>query len=469
MASLGENEVKDDVNEPFIPNQEHKDHLNPIKVSFSNGYWKESWEFTKNNWIPLLANAFEWFEFATFAYQVEAISQNFSNGNESVVWVIFSVAFLCRPIGGILVGYLGDFFGRKLAFRLASITVVLSTFLQGTLPSQLAGGDIGRQSGLVLLLILRVMQGLGIGGEVGSGIILLAESAKRQHVGITLGWLTVSSGVGFMFASLSAALINSIMSEEDVVAYGWRLPFLLSIIPGVLLLRVLERLEETQEFSQLSDIRREQSSIFNPDIMKRISTYVLCQGGVASFWYIGCIYVFDWLKDTKNSESDGFGAAELLWIATFQNSIQLPSALFFGVCLDIFGLRTMFPFLTASILVFVLPVFVLLDTIGPNLILILFGPGIIFGILSGGLGSASALLAVDLFPVEYRHRSVGLSYNLSVMLFGGLGPAWAELAEGHIPVAPGVLIGISAAISFLTFVFLAQNLIPLAKKPHVNP
>mmetsp|Transcript_2484 Transcript_2484/g.3442 ORF Transcript_2484/g.3442 Transcript_2484/m.3442 type:complete len:136 (-) Transcript_2484:567-974(-) len=103
-----------------------------------------------------------------------------------IFWLLFSIAFIFRPIGGALIGGIGYRFGRKPAFRLASVSVVASTALQGALPSERAGGALGQQVGLVGIFILRITKGLGIGGELGSVIIYLGESSPAECEGLVM-------------------------------------------------------------------------------------------------------------------------------------------------------------------------------------------------------------------------------------------------------------------------------------------
>mmetsp|Transcript_6462 Transcript_6462/g.8908 ORF Transcript_6462/g.8908 Transcript_6462/m.8908 type:complete len:483 (+) Transcript_6462:128-1576(+) len=435
------------------------------------GYWEESLAFLKANWVPMIANGFEWFEFATFAYLVDPISENFAHGNHVIVWFIFSIAFLCRPIGGLLIGTLGDALGRKPAFWVASITVVCSTVLQGALPSYRTGGKVSGIIGLTGLLILRITQGLGIGGELGSGIIYLAESSPRRIVGMTMACLSASSGLGFLLASFVAAALNSGLTQEEIYDWGWRIPFLLAVFPGVAILYLLDQINETPVFEQdvqTGDQERgvgaenrsrndEAASLLSG--MDRIVTLFAIMAGSAAFWYVGCVYVFDWVRDDKASDSNSRIMRDILWIAVLQNCIQLPASIFAGYLTDRFGLRVSMPAALGSALLVGLPIFVLIE-VRVSLPLMILGPGILFGIISGLLGTVSNLLASDMFPPKLRHRSVGLGYNMSIMLFGGLGPAWVELAKDSIPLAAGYFLAITAFFSLSTYHFIGEGYLP---------
>mmetsp|Transcript_31666 Transcript_31666/g.44112 ORF Transcript_31666/g.44112 Transcript_31666/m.44112 type:complete len:507 (+) Transcript_31666:56-1576(+) len=470
----------------------------------SDGYFSESGAFLRENWVPMLANTLEWFEFATFAYLVDPISENFAHGDHVTVWFIFSLAFLCRPIGGFLIGHLGDMMGRKPAFWIASIAVVCSTVLQGALPSYRAGGKVGGAVGLAGLLCLRITQGLGIGGELGSGIIYLTETSPRRHVGMTMGFLSASSGLGFLFASfVAAALHSSGLTRNEIYDWGWRLPFLFAVIPGVLVLYLLNTIDETTVFQHEvknrqaavlgggaddddasgsdaggeNDVKLDsESAIVTPrhtpasphsDALTKSAPAIVAlfgmMAGAAAFWYVGCVYIFDWIRGEKATARDSQIMRDILWVAVLQNTVQLPTSIYFGYLTDRYGLRSVYPAVLGACLLAGCPIFALLDQ-SLSLPIIVLGPGVLFGIISGAIGTATNLLSSDIFPPQARHRGVGLGYNMSIMLFGGLGPAWVELTKNSIPLAAGLFLAVTAATSFLIYYFYGHSLLP-AKEP----
>mmetsp|Transcript_30977 Transcript_30977/g.54335 ORF Transcript_30977/g.54335 Transcript_30977/m.54335 type:complete len:526 (-) Transcript_30977:367-1944(-) len=520
MAPQGTTTTEDyDVEEKLIQRETKPQSSPPLKWK-PEGYWSDSYDFIEKNWVALLANSFEWFEFATFAYLVEPISQNFAAGDHIIVWFIFSLAFLCRPIGGSVIGSIGDYFGRKPAFWVASICVVASTCLQGALPTYIVGGEKWGQTGLALLLILRITQGIGIGGEVGSGIIYLMETSARRYVGMTMGWLGVSGGLGFLMASMVAATLNSALTKDQMNVWGWRIPFLVAIIPGIAVLYLLNGLQETEIFeeevhhshhhesgqnasqgqsnaankqqqeqagtestqttesageveveinSEQEQAQKEQSQtrhrthLTYPDISAsqgafRMLVLFLLLAGAASWWYVGCVYVFDWLKEISGSET-GYLRSHLLWVAVIQNVVSLPTALYSGYLVDRYGVKFTYPMIMGAIFLTGLPFFAILYTT-QSLAVILIGPGLIFGICGGAIGTATSIMSSDLFPPALRHRALGLSYNLSICMFGGLGPAWVELMRPTLPLAGGYFLAVTAAVSLATYHMYAEEMLP---------
>mmetsp|Transcript_22506 Transcript_22506/g.33565 ORF Transcript_22506/g.33565 Transcript_22506/m.33565 type:complete len:458 (+) Transcript_22506:265-1638(+) len=438
---------EDDVKEAFIAKETRNDE----------GYWTGTTKIMTTNWVPLLANTFEWFEFSTFAYLVDPISDNFAQGNHATVWVIFSIAFLCRPLGGAIIGWLGDKMGRSPAFYVASCLVVFSTVLQGALPTYQTSNKLGGDFGLALLLILRVTQGIGIGGELGSGIIYLSESCPRKYVGMTMAWLSVTCSVGFLVSSFIAAVMHSTLSENEMLMWGWRVPFLLSSIPGAFILYLMWNMKETHTFEEVSE--REENKKLSP---LRVSILFVCMAGAAAFWYVGGVYIFDWLRD--NQKSAGIGKNHVLWLAVSSNVIAVPTTILSGWMLDhLGGIKLLFPLAMGSSLILGVTFWLLIEY-SPSLVLLILGPGILFGIPMGLLGSVTNLLSTDLFDPSVRHRSVGLAYNSAIMLFGGLGPAWVELCKNKIPSAGGFYIGLTTGMSLLAFWAVGESLLPKISK-----
>mmetsp|Transcript_7505 Transcript_7505/g.11363 ORF Transcript_7505/g.11363 Transcript_7505/m.11363 type:complete len:528 (-) Transcript_7505:231-1814(-) len=439
----------------------HEDKNNSMSTGLKTekmSYWKTAFSFILKHWVALVANGFEWFEFATFGYFVDEISENFANGNHTTTWFIFSIAFLVRPIGGFMLGKLGDRIGRQPAFLISSVAVVVSTVLQGALPSSRTGGDPNQQIGLAFLVILRVTQGLGIGGEVGSVITYLAECSPKGCKGIVMGFLAVSSGAGFLLSSFLAAVIKMSMPTDELLDWGWRIPFLFTIIPGYFVLKAMRHLHESPQFNRQPGLSASienvvasngQAAIIPRTSYIRLFVLFSTVAAAAAFWYVGCMFIFDWIDDKS-----------VAWVAVLQNLVSIPTSIFVGYLTD----RHEFNSLYLSTLVFTTLVgmlFFLSKEFTDSMPAVIIGPGILFGMGGGALGVTTTLLSAALFPPEQRTQSVGLGFNLSVCMFGGLGPTWVTLLiDTKVIPAPGVLfLLVSSLLSIIVFVLLGRHLL----------
>lgn len=186
--------------------------------------------------------AFEWYDFFIYGALAPTISRNFFSDLDPtaglvVTLAIFATGFLFRPLGALIFGRLGDRFGRKGAFLATVVLMGAATFGMGLLPTYEQAGGIS----VVLLILLRIMQGTAVGGEYGGAAIYVAEHASVERRGLSTGWIQASAAFGLLGAQAIVLIIRSQMTPEDFNEWGWRLPFLLSI--GLLAVSVWMRLK----------------------------------------------------------------------------------------------------------------------------------------------------------------------------------------------------------------------------------
>src|SRR6185295_2823038 len=159
----------------------------------------------------------------------------------------FAVGFLARPIGAVLFGHLGDTVGRKTALIWSVMLMALPTFLLGLLPTH---ADIGIGAP-ILLIVLRILQGLSVGGEFTGSMTFLVEHAPREKRGYAGSWSEFSAQIGILLGSGVGALLTSLLSHEALYAWGWRVPFVLGILVGAVGLYLRTGIEESPEFEQI--------------------------------------------------------------------------------------------------------------------------------------------------------------------------------------------------------------------------
>ena len=181
----------------------------------------------------LSGNIMEWYDFAVYGYFAPVISQQFFPSKDPMTSLIatfgaFAAGFLVRPLGGIIFGHLGDRVGRKFVMILSGILMAVPSFLIGVLPTY---SQIGIWAA-VLLILLRVVQGLSVGGEYTTSIIFLAEHAKKDARGFMASWSSVGAVAGALLGSAVGALFSTLMTDAALHSWGWRLAFILSILVG---------------------------------------------------------------------------------------------------------------------------------------------------------------------------------------------------------------------------------------------
>jgi len=167
----------------------------------------------------------------------------------------YAVGFLARPLGGIVFGHIGDKVGRKKALVITILIVGLGTFCIGLLPTY---EKIGVWAP-VLLILIRVLQGFGVGGEQAGAVLMTAEYSEPKHRGFFASWVQIGAPVGFLLPLALFALLNATLSPEAMMDYGWRIPFLLSLLLVIVGLFIRLKIDESAVFAQIRETKAEES------------------------------------------------------------------------------------------------------------------------------------------------------------------------------------------------------------------
>ena len=389
----------------------------------------------------LIGNVLEWYDFAIYGYFAAEIGRHFFPSEDSVAqllsaFAVFALGYLVRPIGGALIGHIGDIYGRRAALTISVAAMAVPTFLMGLLP----GYDTLGLAAPVILIVLRMIQGLSVGGEYTSSMIFLVEHASAGRRGFMGAVTCCGTTLGILLGSGIGAAIAATMTTETLEAWGWRIPFLLGIIIGIagFVLRrhvgdnaPIERGERSPFVETLHDhwrlvVRLAGLSVFN-----------------AVVFYVMFVYAASWIQT-----ADGIAPDHALTINTLSMSFLLPALLVSGWASDRVGRKPVLllaAFLTAAA---ALPLFWVMHHPTPALIL-LGQSG--FGVLVGMYSGAQATAMVELAPSRIRCTAVALGYNACLGVFGGLSPLVATwlVARTADHLAPAYLIMAAAAISFV--------------------
>src|SRR5215510_5558868 len=201
-----------------------------------------------------IGNVLEWYDFGVYGYLATMMSQLFFPGEEKTIsllkaFAVFGVGFVMRPVGSILFGIYGDRHGRRKALSTVVFVMALATFAMGLLPTY---GQVGVLAP-VLLVVVRLFQGLSAGGEWGGSTAYIVEFAPATRRGFFGSWQLVGVGGGFLLGSLTAALLNAALPQADRLAWGWRLPFLFGIAVGAVGFYLRWRLDDTPKFREIEE------------------------------------------------------------------------------------------------------------------------------------------------------------------------------------------------------------------------
>ena len=397
----------------------------------------------------MIGNLLEWYDFAIYGYFAAAIGRHFFPHQDPVAQLlsafgVFAVGYLMRPVGGALIGHIGDRFGRRAALTFSVVAMAIPTFLIGLLPGYATIG----LAAPVALTLLRMVQGLSVGGEYTSSMVFLVEHAPERRRGLMGALASCGATAGILLGSAVGAGFAATMSSAALEAWGWRIPFLLGLVVGIAGYVLRRHVQET-----LPTERRQRAPIV--ETLRDHWWVVLGIAGLSAFFaagfYVTFVYLVSWLQT-----ADGIAPARALEINSFSMAVVLPITIAAGWLSDRTGRK---PFLLlATILGFVaaLPLWWMMHHPSAELAQLgQLGLVLIVGLFVGALPAAM----VECAPPSVRCTAVALGYNVTLGVIGGLTPlvaAWLVERTGD-ELAPAFLIMATAVISFLVILRMPET------------
>jgi MHS family shikimate/dehydroshikimate transporter-like MFS transporter len=361
----------------------------------------------------------------------------------------YSVAFVARPIGGIVIGHYGDRIGRKSMLVLTLVIMGVATFLIGLLPTYATLGPLAP----VLLIVLRIAQGFGVGGEWGGAVLMAVEHAPPGKRGFYGSWPQIGVPAGLLLSTI-VYFPFSRLSEDAFLAWGWRVPFLLSILLVFVGLLIRVRILETPAFSKLKETRREARM----PIVEVLRTYpkevVLAMG--ARLAENGAFYLYTTFVLVYAVQHVHMDRNIVLFALIVVATIELPAIPMYGALSDRIGRRPVYLFGAIATAVTAYPIFWMLDTGSPILVLSALFLALIFG--HAAMYAPQGAFFSELFGTSVRYSGASLGVQLSSVLAGGLSPIIAVrlLQIGYGRGALSLYLMAMAAITILS-VYLATE------------
>lgn len=326
----------------------------------------------------------------------------------------FTIGFLARPIGGLIFGYLGDRVGRKSTLVATLLLMGVSTLLVGFLPTY---DQIGLAAP-VLLAALRFVQGIGVGGEWGGAVLLALEYAHGGKRGFFASWPQAGVPLGLLTASGAVALLQSAMTEQAFLDWGWRVPFYFSGVLIVVGLLIRIRILETPLFAELKE-KNQLSATPVTEAVRRHWREILLAAGTRiteqSCFYLFSTYIIAYGRSALRVEERW-----ILWSVNVAAAIEFFTIPFFGFLSDRFSRKGTYVAGCIVLLLFAWPYYLLLWTKSPAWILLAIALS-----LAGGhamLYSVQASLIPELFGTRLRYTGASLGYQLASVVAGGPAP-----------------------------------------------
>ncbi len=396
----------------------------------------------------LVGNVMEWYDFAIYGYFAVVIGQQFFPSDDPAVSLIaafgaFAAGLLARPLGGIVFGRIGDIVGRKRVLTLSVLAMAVPTTLIAFLPTY----EMIGVAAPVLIVILRIIQGLSVGGEYTSSIVFLVERAPRGRRSVFGIWSFWGAILGILLGSGIGDVVATILTDEQLSDWGWRLPFLFGSLVAVTSILVRRTLaNDTPPKQASSPVLR----IFTQH-HKTVIKIMFLNLALAVSFYAAFVYVVTYVQTV-----DHLSKELALNLNTGSMAILLVITPIAAWAADRFGRKSML-LLGALMLAFgSVPFFFLIHSTDPlHIFLGECGFALAIAIYVGGVTAAN----VELISAEVRCTGLALAYNASVGIFGGLTPlivTWLLTTTGD-PVSPSYWIAAMSFLSLITVIFFYRE------------
>jgi MFS family permease len=382
----------------------------------------------------------EWYDFYLYGTLAVFFAKYFfPPGNDNLALLaslaVFWFGFILRPFGALFFGHLGDLIGRKFTFMLTLVLMGLATFLVGLMPGYATWGIAAP----ILILLMRALQGLALGGEYGGAATYIAEHAPDGKRGLYTSWIQTTATMGIVLALLVILICRQSMGDAAFRAWGWRIPFLLSAILVVLSGYIRLRLEESPLYARLKEegkssanpIKDTYSSGRNWGLMTIALFGATAPEGVV--WYTGQFYALIYM--TAVLKVNYVTVYIVLMIALTVGSLFF---VFFGWLSDHIGRRNIMTLGFALAVVTYWPVFTWIGTFRANPVMLTILVFYLVILVTMVYGPIAAFL-VELFPARIRYSSMSMPYHIGNGWFGGGVPFIGTAIAQSTGIALGAL------------------------------
>ncbi|WP_055496409.1 MFS transporter, partial [Streptomyces albus] len=370
----------------------------------------------------------EWFDFGVYSYLAATIGKVFYPGASDAAQLLasfatFAAAFVVRPLGGLFFGPLGDKLGRQKVLAATMILMAFGTFLIGFIPSYATIGIAAP----ILLLVARMLQGFSTGGEYGGATTFIAEFSPDRRRGFLGSWLDFGTFVGYALGSLLVTVLNLALTDDQMLSWGWRIPFLIAGPLGLIGLYMRLKLEESPAFQQQLDEhdqklaeRETNRHEFRTILRRHWQPLLICIGlvllyNVTNYMVTGYLPTYQTeVLGRGGTTSDILVLVGMVWVVVLIT--------FIGRLSDRVGRRPVYRW-------------------------------------AAGFAAPSAATLPALFPTSVRYAAMGIGFNFSVAAFGGTTPLITEglvSATGN-DLVPGAYLIVSGLIGLLAVRFMPES------------
>lgn len=392
-----------------------------------------------------IGNFMEWFDFAIYGYFAAIIgAQFFPSGDPTAEMLsalaVFAVGFLSRPIGALILGPIGDKFGRRTVLIITVLGMGVITALIGLTPSYASIGVAAP----IIVVTLRLLQGMMVGGEWTSAAAYIGESAPKRKRALYASLVTATAGLAFLVGTLTAAGLTAVMDEAALSSWGWRIPFIASLLMAAVAVYIRRKLDDTPVYEELERKRANNTVEYtSPSVKIRAFVMTLAFSGIFGV----SLYYFVTYANNHLTGAVGMTRIEALMATGAAIVIYVLFNPLVGAIADKVGRRPMLLTGIIGLALWSLPAFWLMNTGVPFLA---FLGLVVFSFFVACCAVMNNVLLVEVFPASVRSTGSALGYNIAYALLAGPGPliAAALVASTGLLYAPAFYV-IAVAVAAL--------------------
>ncbi len=395
----------------------------------------------------LIGTTIEWYDFTLYAAAAALVfAPLYFPSVDPVAGTLlafstFAVGFGARPIGGIVLGHFGDRIGRKKVLVLSLTIMGVATFIIGLLPTYASIGVWAP----ILLVLMRLAQGFGVGGEWGGAVLTAVEYSSPGRRGLYGSLPQVGVPAGLLLSTLAFLSVSG-LSEEQFLSWGWRVPFLVSIVLVAIGLYIRARLTETPVFERVQETRGRARVPLVEALRAYPLPIVLATGsiiGTGAYFYVVNTYSLSYGTTAKT-----FSRGELLLAVLVGSAVAIAALPWFGARSETWGRKRMILVGLAAVAVWIFPTMLALDS--GNLALLL-GTFVVGAVLFSVSYGPQATFIVEMFDARVRFSAASTCFQLGVLLGGALAP----IIAAALVRSTGTVLSVAVYVSVLCLLSLA--------------
>ena len=367
--------------------------------------------------LSSLGGALEFYDFVIYVFYAKIISELFFPAGLSPFWAmlntygIFAAGYFFRPLGGVVMAHFGDLIGRKRLFSLSILLMALPTLMIGVMPTF---ETIGYAAPL-LLLLMRVIQGIAIGGEIPAAWTFVSEHVPSEKIGFANGLLTAGLSLGILLGALMSLFISLQFSEAAIHDWAWRIPFIVGGIFGLVALYLRSYLKETPVFKAMQARKELSKEMPVKQVLANHKTAVVI--GMLLTWFLtACVVVLILAMPNLLTGAFGFERSDAFQMQSAAIIMQMLGCILAGTLADRFGAAKVLIFGSLGVAAIATIFYHSLGAVSPTTVFALY---MLLGFFSGTVGLVSYSM-VKMFPAPIRFSGISFSYNVAYAIAGGI-------------------------------------------------